>query len=307
MPCTATFCDCGAKTASSASSGAARVDGAVLSPAAFVLRYFGTAGDDRVLVVNLGTDLWLSPAPEPLLAPPDGRCWQLRWSSEDPAYGGSGIRPLAIDENWTIPGHSAFVLVPQSARQAVDDCRLAAKVEPGDVMGENGLVAAGSARMRELIRKMPWGEAQVAQLEPLLTREWLITNGLGGYASGTVAGVVTRRYHGLLIAALPAPLGRMMLLPQLSEQIRLGDGRNVRFSGEERTGSPLTVYGANYLAEFRLETGLPVWRYQIGELVLEKRVLVAPPAEHGFRDLPLDRRAGPRSTETSALGPVSSA
>ena len=52
---------------------------------------------------------------------------------------------------------------------------------------------------------MPWGEAQVARLEPLLTREWLITNGVGGYASGTVAGVVTRRYHGLLIAALPAP------------------------------------------------------------------------------------------------------
>ncbi len=114
------------------------VDGAVLSPAAFVVRYFGTAGDDRLLIVNLGTELALRPAPEPLLAPPDGGCWQLRWSSEDPAYGGSGIRPLAIDENWTIPGRSAFVLVPQSARQAVDDCLLAAKVEAGDVTRENG-------------------------------------------------------------------------------------------------------------------------------------------------------------------------
>lgn len=128
--------------------------------------------------------------------------------------------------------------------------------------------------MREVIRKMPWGEAQVARLEPLLSREWLITNGLGGYASGTVAGVVTRRYHGLLIAALPAPIGRMMLLPHLSEQIRLTDGRHVRFSGEERTGSPLAVFGANYLIEFRLEAGLPVWRYQVGEIVLEKRVLL---------------------------------
>ena len=128
--------------------------------------------------------------------------------------------------------------------------------------------------MKELVRNMPWGEAQVARLEPLLTREWLITNGVGGYASGTVAGVVTRRYHGLLIAALPAPVGRMMILPHLSEQIRLSDGRNVRFSGEERTGSPLTVYGADYLAEFRLETGIPVWQYRVGELVLEKRVLL---------------------------------
>jgi len=128
--------------------------------------------------------------------------------------------------------------------------------------------------MKELIRKMPWGEAQVARLEPLLTREWLITNGLGGYASGTVAGVVTRRYHGLLIAALPAPVGRLMLLPHLSEQVRLPDGRNVRFSGEERTGSPLAVYGAKYLTEFRLETGLPVWQYRIDGVVLEKRVLL---------------------------------
>jgi predicted glycogen debranching enzyme len=121
---------------------------------------------------------------------------------------------------------------------------------------------------------MPWGEDQVSRLEPLLTREWLITNGVGGYASGTVAGVVTRRYHGLLIAALSGPVGRMMLMPHLSEQIRLPDGRNVRFSGEERLGSALTVHGANYLTEFRLETGLPVWQYRVGEIVLEKRVLL---------------------------------
>ena len=52
-------------------------------------------------------------------------------------------------------------------------------------------------------------------------REWLVTNGLGGYASGTVAGVVTRRYHGLLVAALPAPLGRYVMLNHLLERVRL--------------------------------------------------------------------------------------
>jgi glycogen debranching enzyme len=56
-------------------------------------------------------------------------------------------------------------------------------------------------------------------------REWLVTNGLGGYASGTVAGVVTRRYHGLLIASLPAPLGRMVMFNHLLERIRLADRR----------------------------------------------------------------------------------
>lgn len=128
--------------------------------------------------------------------------------------------------------------------------------------------------MRELIRRMPWGKEDVSQLEPLLVREWLVTNGLGGYASGTVAGVVTRRYHGLLIAALPAPLGRMLMLAHLSEQIHLADGRAVRFSGEERTGAPLEVHGADRLVEFRLDRGLPVWRYQVDGVVLEKSVLL---------------------------------
>ena len=51
--------------------------------------------------------------------------------------------------------------------------------------------------------------------DPMPRLEWLVTNGLGGYASGTVAGVVTRRYHGILVAALPAPLGRMVMLNHL--------------------------------------------------------------------------------------------
>ncbi len=128
--------------------------------------------------------------------------------------------------------------------------------------------------MRELIRKLPRGEDHVDRLEPMLNREWLITNGMGGYAAGTVAGVVTRRYHGLLIAALPAPAGRMLLLPHLSEQVRLSSGENVRFGGEERTGRPIAVPGADFLSEFRLETGLPVWRYEVDDIVIEKRVLL---------------------------------
>src|SRR5436309_3083268 len=63
----------------------------------------------------------------------------------------------------------------------------------------------------QVVRRIPWSAAQTRHPEPLLTREWLVTNGLGGYASGTVAGVATRRYHGLLVAALPAPLGRCVM------------------------------------------------------------------------------------------------
>ena len=80
------------------------LDGAVLGPEALVLRFFGTAGDDRLLVVNLGRDLSLRPAPEPLLAPPKGMAWGIRWSSEDPRYDGGGTAPLEGEDGWQHPG-----------------------------------------------------------------------------------------------------------------------------------------------------------------------------------------------------------
>jgi maltooligosyltrehalose trehalohydrolase len=85
------------------------LDGAVIGPQAFVIRFFGADGDDRLLVVNLGADHSYVPAPEPLLAPVAGGSWQLGWSSDDPRYGGPGlINPLAED-GWRIPGMSAVV------------------------------------------------------------------------------------------------------------------------------------------------------------------------------------------------------
>ena len=72
---------------------------------------------DRLLLVNMGTDLHLNPAPEPLLAPLEGRRWILLWSSEDPRYGGAGIYPPDSDENWRLPGHAAVVLRPSSPEE----------------------------------------------------------------------------------------------------------------------------------------------------------------------------------------------
>jgi maltooligosyltrehalose trehalohydrolase len=86
------------------------VDGAVLAPLAFVLRYFGEGNGDRLVVINLGTDLHLDPAPEPLLAPPFGKSWRVSWSSEDPKYGGLGTFPPDTEDNWRIPGNAAVVL-----------------------------------------------------------------------------------------------------------------------------------------------------------------------------------------------------
>ena len=84
-----------------------RVDGAVIGPAAFVLRYAGDRGDDRLLLINLGADCDYRPAPEPLLAPPVGGTWRLVWSSDAPVYGGPGaIEPLT-ETGWVIPGGCA--------------------------------------------------------------------------------------------------------------------------------------------------------------------------------------------------------
>src|SRR5256885_3609296 len=113
----------------------------------------------------------------------------------------------------------------------------------------------------EPVRRVAWPPADARTPEALATREWLVTNGLGGYASGTVASVVTRRYHGLLIAALPAPLGRTVMLSHVAEQIRYPDGSRIEFGGRERTIEAADALGTGCLVEFRLEAGLPVWRF----------------------------------------------
>ncbi len=92
--------------------GAHRVDGAVLAPEAFLLRFPGEAGDDRLLLVNLGHDLRLAALAEPLAAPPSGQGWRLLWSSEDVRYGGGGTAAVESDAGWRLPGHAALVLAP---------------------------------------------------------------------------------------------------------------------------------------------------------------------------------------------------
>ena len=111
-----------------------------------------------------------------------------------------------------------------------------------------------------------------ATLDPHLTQEWLVTNGLGGYASGTVLGPISRRYHGLLIAALPNPLGRFMMLHGLSERFRMA-GKGAVFAG------PPDIVGSDHMpmitpVEFRLECGLPVWVYDLWGSKIEKRLFL---------------------------------
>ncbi len=127
--------------------------------------------------------------------------------------------------------------------------------------------------MKDLVRHYRW-TGDLKEVKQLIYREWLVTNGLGGYASATVAGVCTRRYHGLLVAALPGPHGRTVMLNHLMEQVRLPNGRTVLLGGEQRADGHLELQGLEFFREFRLEFGLPVWRWEIDDWTLEKRVLL---------------------------------
>src|SRR6185369_16837709 len=125
-----------------------------------------------------------------------------------------------------------------------------------------------------LTRTIDIAQAQAENAREILRREWLMTNGLGGYASGTICGMISRRYHGLLVAALPAPFGRMVMLNHLAEHLRLPDGRCLLIGGEEPSRPDDRAHDVHYVSEFRLENGLPIWTYEAEGFVIEKRLLL---------------------------------
>jgi len=118
-----------------------------------------------------------------------------------------------------------------------------------------------------------------------LTREWMLTNGLGGYASGTLIGLPSRRSHGLLVAALPAPLGRTLMLNHLVEELRLDDG------------STRALATVALIDEMRLVNGRPQWRYLHGPVTLEKSILMP----HRQNTVHVTYRLAPRSPPVSLV------
>ena len=102
-------------------------------------------------------------------------------------------------------------------------------------------------------------------------REWLCTNGIGGFASGTVAGTLTRRYHGLLVAALQPPLGRTLLVAKADETV-LYDGATRPLGANRWAGGVVDPHGYREIERFALDGTTPVWTYAIGAALVEKRV-----------------------------------
>jgi predicted glycogen debranching enzyme len=106
-------------------------------------------------------------------------------------------------------------------------------------------------------------------------REWLVHNGIGGFAAGTVSGVLSRRYHGLLIAALSPPLGRTLLVSHLDETVTLA-GETYPLGCSRWASGAITGGGQRFLERFTLEGQVPAWTYAPGDALLEKRIYMAP-------------------------------
>ncbi|MEO5859409.1 MAG: amylo-alpha-1,6-glucosidase [Pyrinomonadaceae bacterium] len=103
------------------------------------------------------------------------------------------------------------------------------------------------------------------------SREWLETNGIGGFASGTIAGSNSRRYHGLLTAATKPPLGRLTLVSKIEETVS-ADGESYELSSNQYPGG-VNPTGFAYLKSFRLDP-FPIWTYVVGGIEIEKRVFM---------------------------------
>src|SRR6266853_234078 len=106
----------------------------------------------------------------------------------------------------------------------------------------------------DVLQRLSCRKLTEADPQALSNREWLVTNGLGGYASGTLSGTCTRRYHSLLVAALPAPLGRRVMFNHLAEELKFEDRSIARLDVLELADAPIEPFSAA-LSEFRLEAG----------------------------------------------------
>jgi predicted glycogen debranching enzyme len=118
---------------------------------------------------------------------------------------------------------------------------------------------------------LSFGRDICGNLDNSARREWLVTNGIGGFASGTVAGVLTRRYHGLLVAALQPPLGRTLLLIKLDETVAYNGISYPLFANRWGSGS-VDPHGYRHIEQFHLEGTTPVWTFACADALLEKWV-----------------------------------
>ena len=135
--------------------------------------------------------------------------------------------------------------------------------------------------MGELPDFIRCGRALCGDLIQAERREWWLANGLGGYAAGTIAGAMTRRYHGLLIAPLPPPHDRWLVFAKADATLTDGE-RDIPLSSNRWGGLVINPQGYVHLESFHLEGRMPVWRFALGDLILEQRIWLEPGANTSY-------------------------
>ncbi len=151
-----------------------------------------------------------------------------------------------------------------------------------------------------LLAEVQFGRGVCGDLEAAEAREWLTTNGLGGYASGTVAGTTTRRYHGLLVAAFEPPVKRTVLVNGLDETARYL-GSSYALATNRWMNGFVSPKGFVNLESFHLEGTKPVWRYALGDALLEKRVWMKQGENTSYLQYHVLRASGPIELEGKLL------
>lgn len=144
------------------------------------------------------------------------------------------------------------------------------------------------------------GRSICGELEQALAHEWLVTNGIGGFAAGTICGTNTRRYHGLLVAALAPPGARTLLVAALDMSV-IHDAIEYRLATHEFSDGTVAPQGHLQLESFHLDHGMPVWRYAIADALVEKRLLMQPGHNTTLVGLRLLRAAAPLQVELTPL------
>jgi len=147
---------------------------------------------------------------------------------------------------------------------------------------------------------LDWGREVAGSLEVAERREWLCTNGLGGFASGTIAGSLTRRYHGLLVAALEPPLGRTLLVAKADESVTYG-GAEWALSVNRWADGTIDPEGHRHLERFRLDGTTPVWTYAFADARFEKRIWMEPGANTTYVRYRVARASAPLGLRLTVL------
>ncbi|MBF2027521.1 MAG: amylo-alpha-1,6-glucosidase [Oscillatoriales cyanobacterium C42_A2020_001] len=145
-----------------------------------------------------------------------------------------------------------------------------------------------------------FGREICGQLDLAESREWLVTNGVGGYAAGTIAGLLTRCYHGLLVAALEPPLGRTLLLAKLDDTVLYGDRYYPLHTNRWADGA-VGPHGYRQIERFSLEGSVPTWRYACADALLEKRIWMQPGVNTTYIHYNLLRATQPFSLTLKAM------